>query len=261
MSLFESNLIPLKKLLLDAGATIDGVKTNEIANWLKSKLDEKKASVEKADYIQDIIIKRNISSVLHFTPLGNVENIMRHGLIPREYLELNILKLDSAPLFPDGDRKDKRPDCFCASVSWPNYRMLHSKMLRGQFKNEEWVIIEFGSVVLHELDFAFYRTNAAKLESKRRGEDKFEDLFYDREFRSKLGIGDEFTTDPEAECMCGGRIPPEQIKAIYLRNIPKMSKSNYRYLTNLVKQKLIKQGLIKQMPELFEARLDFKYWQ
>ena len=253
----------IRRKILEMGATEVGTAPEDLAQILLTTLSDRKPASQQAADVQRTTHDRNIVSILHFTPLRNLENILLFGLLPREYLEnWEILKLVSAPIFPDTERKDKKIDCFCVSISWPNYKMLHSKMLKGPLSTEKWVIIEFESEILEQLDFSFYRTNAAKRESVKRGADQFGDLFYDKGLRKKLGIDREFTTDPEAECMSRGRISPEQIKAIY-HKLPygSFDKTTDRLFKDLSKKKLLKPGILKQNQMLFEARKDYKFWQ
>jgi hypothetical protein len=251
----------IKARILKATAA-PGTEPEMIAAKVLEYLAKKKPSTELQEKISKTVQKRQITKILHFTPIENLENILRFGLLPRVYIRSACLSPVSTPIFPDNYRRDGKPNCFCVSVSWPNYRMLSSKIYDERIKSQEWVLIEFNSRVLTKFKFDFYRTNAAKKESLSRGSGTFEELFFDPALRKKLALQTNFTTDPEAECMSEGNIPPDEIVGIHIATpYMKLSKKTDRIFKTLGAKKLLNSNLFVENSELFRARHDYAFWR
>ncbi len=113
--------------------------------------------------IIDILQKRNIRYLCHFTRLENLESILKHGLYPRtqifnQYLNPNV-RPDIQGIFNDTVRADEKMDAICLSVSFPNSKMFYK--LRCEQENTQWAVIVLDAKVLLDKNCAFYPTNAA----------------------------------------------------------------------------------------------------
>ena len=70
--------------------------------------------------IKDIIRRRNITGVYHFTQAANLHSILLHGLMTRDYLERAGMDVHVS----DGQRLDRCKDSLSLSISYPNWRKL-----------------------------------------------------------------------------------------------------------------------------------------
>ena len=71
----------------------------------------------------DVIKRRNITELCHFTRVSNYESIMKYGLCSRAYLESHdVLSAE----YSDELRLDGYIDAISLSVSFPNYKMFYS---------------------------------------------------------------------------------------------------------------------------------------
>ena len=233
------------------------VEITNTVNLAKTKKNDDK----QRELLKTNIELRDIKFLLHFTPIDNLEKILTYGLLPRDTLEEPANKKIIRAKFPDEKRIDGYSDCFCVSVSWPNYKMLHHKMLssKSNMKNKEWVIIKINKKHVVEHKCMFFRTNAASFKSRKDKDSNFDDMFYnDQNIRDEINLENHFTTDPQAEIMSSSNIPPSWFENIYFR----YQTPHSILLTNkLVKKNLLDRNIIKIDTKFFEARKDYKYWQ
>lgn len=82
---------------------------------------------------------------MHFTTLENVVPMMRHGVIPRNYLEIEVVQLALGTVFTDDQRIEGMPQYSCLSITSPNWRMFYSK--RCQL-SRRWAVLELDPVLL-----------------------------------------------------------------------------------------------------------------
>ena len=71
--------------------------------------------------IKRFIEERNIESLFHFTPVDNLENILKYGLLSIN--NLNRLGIDY--YYNDENRYDDRLDAISTSIEFPNYKMFY----------------------------------------------------------------------------------------------------------------------------------------
>ena len=84
----------------------------------------------------EVIRRRNITELCHFTRVSNCESIMKHGLYSRAYLESsNVLSAE----YSDEMRLDGHIDAISLSVSFPNYKMFYSK--RNENLDVTWCVL------------------------------------------------------------------------------------------------------------------------
>jgi len=198
--------------------------------------------------IRERILARGIQYLVHFTPISNLNSIIRYGLLPRKALLERGFPFD----YSDEQRIDGFLNCISTSISFPNYKMFCKK--RNEYSDKTWAVVKIKKEVLWEHDCLFFQENAASSGSMAVPAadlytiDAFDKMFYEVESRSL--VQDSFTTNPQAEVMVNGSIPSRYIKGIAFE-----SKAD---------RALIKD--VKGLPEieinkdLFSPRPDWRYW-
>lgn len=178
--------------------------------------------------IQDVINKRNIKYLVHFTRLENLDNILKNGIIPRNDMEDEFVnpfdffdedkKSNGKYIYNDHLRLDAKCDYSCFSIHFPNEKMFYS--LRQNNKNTKWAVIVFSSDILLKYDCLFYPCNAADGNVRNedialfQGADALESMFYLENRESFLR--DHHPTDVQAEVLIRGKISPNYIKGAFL---------------------------------------------
>lgn len=199
--------------------------------------------------INEVIRRRNIKSLVHFTRLENLDNILKNGIIPRASLK------DNEYTYNDNYRYDNKLDYSCFSISFPNDKMFYT--LRQKNQNTEWVVIELDTDLLKSPNCLFYPCNAASnsvssdINLKNfQGRNALENMFYEEGRETYLP--DDFPTDSQAEVMIQGIITPTYFKSIIMSN--QTTLKNY--------QKLYPRFIFKFYPpatKFFASRKAFIY--
>mgnify|MGYP000037052190 FL=1 len=248
-----------KAFLYDAMAR-PGTGRIELAKNIADALVKKNTAAE-ATLLQQFVRDRGIKYLLHFTPIYNLRSILRLGFVPRKFLDMPGIKESIRPLFPDLFRQDGQRDCFCLSISWPNYKMFFQK--RKQMLTD-WVVLRINVETIIKHQCLFYKTNAASSASRRLGPGRIEEMFYDDGIREQLSIEKWYTTDPQAEVMSFSRISPQWINEIYVQ---KLTKEVNREFTHLGRQNLLKRDnsgnriKVTEDKTFFGPRKDFQFWK
>jgi hypothetical protein len=75
---------------------------------------------------------KNIKSLYHFTPIKNIPNILRFGLLSRDQCEKweNMVFYNLCSIFTDPNRYDRRKDYISCSINKPFWGMLQRKRMR-----------------------------------------------------------------------------------------------------------------------------------
>lgn len=238
---------------------LPGVGRIELAKSISNTL-VKKNTFDEVERLQNFILDRGIKYLLHFTPIVNLRSILRLGFVPRKFLDMPGIKEAIRPSFPDSLRLDGQRDCFCLSISWPNYKMFWMK--RNNIPTD-WVVIKLNVESITQYHCLYYKTNAASQESRKRGPGPIEEMFYDNGIRNQLCIEESYTTDPQAEVLSFSRISPECIEEIY---VEKMTKGLNREFNFLVRQNLLQSDdgnkiKVSEDKNFFGPRKDFRFWQ
>ncbi len=212
--------------------------------WERRRNLEAERRKKRAEEISARVHARKVPYLVHFTPIANLESILRDGLRSRNALAGHDF------VFTDEYRTDGWVDWISVSISFPNYKMLYAK--KNSLKNVEgWAIILIRKEALWELDCKFILTNAASSGIRMFQEEKwssaqaFEDMFNHAEHR--IGIPDFYATDPQAEVMIRDEIPRSYIGMIAVEN-----KRDETRLDRLIDVRVI--------PQLFRWRSDFEHW-
>jgi len=214
---------------------------------------------------QNILNKRNIKRLVHFTRLENLQSILMRGIWSRQSLE-NYAK-DFYYKTNDEERADGKRYCTSLSVSLPNYKML--SYLKHNIPNSRWVLLLIDPQVLCDENRALFcsKTNAAFLCGATLGEGAtaLEGVFEEEEngiSRAELGLRDWEPTNPQAEILLSRKIEPKDIQGVIFENY-----QDFYWF----KKKHSDDRLAKYYVEIdddnedgnrwFEPRQDYKYWQ
>ena len=213
--------------------------------------------------IQDVINKRNIKYLVHFTRLENLDNILKNGIIPRNDMKDEFInpfdffldedkKSNGKYIYNDGYRYDGKLDYSCFSIHFPNDKMFFS--LRERNKGSKWAVLIFSSEILLKYDCLFYPCNAADNRvsqtniSEFQGAEALERLFYQEDRETYLK--DYHPTNVQAEVMIKGNISPSYIS--YINN----KQSTDEYKINFPKFKFV---YAPNNTRLFNTRKAFIY--
>ncbi len=179
--------------------------------------------------IQQICEDRGITTLVHFTRIEYLRNILHEGLLDHQ----SLLKKHGQQFSPnDKQRIDGHKEAICLSISFPN-RQLFQKFswsdVHGQPDYSGWVVLVLDAKVLWELDCAFCQENAASnavrhiLIEERKNPEALENMFTEvcRDTkgnvyqRQSLQIPDNYPTHPQAEVLVFDRISSDYIKEVH----------------------------------------------
>lgn len=246
-------------------------KSNENAKNLKRsiefRVEKEKEEKEEKNKIKEIVERRKIEYLVHFTRIENLQNILQHGLIPVSMQS----KMEIDSFHNDKRRIDSRRDCTSCSISFPNYKLFY-KFRESDFPGSSWVVLVLNKDVLFSSsNEAYYcSTNAARVLpriSKDRElctSDAFENMFceiYNTKdnrtiLRSALRIDENLTTDPQAEILIRDIIDKKYICCIYFQNLQDLA--NFVSMHGI---SLLKQYRCSIAPDFFDHRDDYLFWQ
>ena len=216
---------------------------------------------QDASEIKKFVESRGIMSLLHFTRVANVPEILKHGLLGRE----SIVTRGLSASFNDQYRYDNAADSVCASISFPNYKMFYS--LQQRSLDDDWVVLRLNPKILWEIPCAYCFSNAASskvtkipIEERMRFKalaSMFEDI-PPSIMRSSLGIPDEYTTDPQAEVLILAPVDPSYILDINVNQ--KNQIKDMETMQNLFKL-FSNRFKFQHDGSLFTYRKDYEYWR
>lgn len=223
------------------------------------KREEERLELEKKKYsIGEIIKKRGITRIVHFTRIENLESILEYGFIPRMKLE----KMKKDYIKNDEERREKMTNCTCFSVMFPNSYLF--KKFRDRNMENKWVVILLDSKVLLDSSFKkfFCYHNAARSDLRQKLWNgklttawDFEPMFKETDSYSRtngsgvtirseiIGIRDFLPTAEQDEILITGIIPTSYIQEVIFENEDdlnlykqtmknKVKFENYKYYIN-----------------------------
>lgn len=217
--------------------------------------------------IEEIIKKRKIPYLVHFTRIDNLNSILKNGLVPVCLQQKkNILSIHN-----DDRRIDAQLDCTSCSVGFPNYKLFYT-FRELKYPGTMWVTIVINTDILFSpTNIKYYcYTNAAAVFPKIKNvkelctatsfEKMFCELITQKENkiinRSSLQIDDYYTTDPQAEILISDIIEPKYIKGICFQK-----QNDIEYFIKNNGAKLISQYQYRIFTNYFDARKDYMYWK
>ena len=191
--------------------------------------EEKSGSQDHSSQIRQICTERCITTLVHFTRIENLQNILHKGLLDHQ----SLLKKYGQQFVPNDKRRiDGHKDAICLSISFPNYP-LFSKFSWPEDDSQPdysgWIVLLLDSKVLWELDCAFCQENAASnavryipLEDRKKP-DALKGMFVDvcRDTkgnvyqRQSLQMPDDYPTHPQAEVLVFDQIQSDYIKEVH----------------------------------------------
>lgn len=250
----ETPTITAKKTAVNSQRkNIKQAKSNNNANIHKTE-DKDKETQPTNECYEYLKKERGVKYLIHFTPVDNVESIMREGILPREMQE-------TPGIYTDDIRLDNQLDASDFSISFPNYLMFYRKWKIE--KKYKFAVLLIDIDILRYIDpekMIFYSHNAAAAEMQQKSnEDKhgleaLKELFKDNEdeVRVKYFLPRNYTTNPQAEIQIRDRIPPEAIKTIHV--------NESEAFISLYEKGISGKTTIVVSDTYFSPRRDYKYW-
>ena len=190
---------------------------------------QEKEALER-EQIRQIIQDREIKHLFHFTPVDNLDSILKKGLKSRAAITQNPDEYPNV-ICPDEKRIDGRKNGICLSVSFPNHYLLQAYREREEY---DWAIIVLDiNLILEAQDreVLFFQTNAA---SSRfigvdrcflKSPDAFQSLFaYEVQLNNTLSLlrgihlPKKYPTNVQAEVMVTDYIEHDYIKGVIFNN-------------------------------------------
>lgn len=212
---------------------------------------------QRRNEIRNICNRIGIESLVHFTRLENLENILEFGLIGRSQLD----EMGFNFIYNDDRRIDFQREAICLSISFPNYRMFFK--YRQKSSDSKWVVLLLNRSVLWELNCKFYRENAASnnarvadLIGSRSETSALMEMFEDYEGieRNSLNILNNFTTNPQAEVLVFDKIDPCFIDKVCFNSVQDMKQWDNLDTSNYPQR-------FSFNPYYFRPRNDYIIWQ
>lgn len=164
--------------------------------------------------IAEIVKKRRIEQLIHFTRCENIGPILERGLLSVSDLEMERL----GAIRNDSLRLDEKPSAICLSVSFPNHRMFYK--YRCERPDADWAVVRLKPAILWELDCLFYEMNAAdhrmrcRSASDVQGPSSFAAIFGDVGVARPPKLPPSFPTDVQAEVLVMEPIDPSYILSV-----------------------------------------------
>ena len=221
-------------------------------------IDNKTISVEEntesqdcTSQIQQFCEERGITTLIHFTQIKYLRDILHEGLLDHQ----SLVKKHGQQFVPnDQKRLDGYKEAICLSISFPN-DLLFSKF-RYKYSGgncSEWVVLLLDAKVLWELDCAFCQENAASNAArripleKRKEPEALERIFIEvyRDIkivdgskkekiyqRQSMQIPAHYPTHPQAEILVFDQIPSDYIKEVHFYNETALKQWRYRNSRN-----------------------------
>ena len=172
-----------------------------------------------------ILEKRGVRSLVHFTRVDVLDNILDKGLLP----------VASGVESIDDKRLDGRLNCISLSIEYPNIRLLRNGYMRkDRYANDKWAVLVLDPSLLFDHNCYFANYNAASKGIMRKSAeslktpDAFEGMFADsidaetsegvKSFPRKLNCFDCFPTCDQAEIQVEGIIDKRYIKEIWFED-------------------------------------------
>lgn len=221
---------------------------------------------DQEDKIKEIVRRRKINYLVHFTRIDNLSSILERGLVPVSVQQ----KMKVFSVHNDEQRIDSQLDCTSCSVEFPNYKLFYT-FKEQKFPGTSWVVLAIDKDVLFSPSNIMYycETNAASVRPRISSakdlctaaafENMFCDSFTTKDKliqRASLQIEDHLTTDPQAEILISDIIDKRYIACIYFQTQRDLNK----YIAKNGKE-LLEQYNYKVDQNFYNPRKDYVFWQ
>ena len=190
--------------------------------------------------LDNTISERGLTKIYHFTPIKNIQNILKYGLLSKGQLIDKKINFDEN----DDQRFDKHLDCISCSLEHPNFKLLYKNKIN---LGKKYCIIKIDVSILKEQFSVCSKTNAAK----NSGRDIMPITFLEKLFEGPRpkSLPNYYPTDEQAEILIRGPIPTKYIKAIVFDDY-----SIYKQYANTINNNIV----FEYNPILFKPRGDYE---
>lgn len=218
--------------------------------------------LSEQNLIKEIIKKRDISCLCHFTPRENLESIRKNGLVCRNQLPYNAK-------ITDNSRWDTHSNSICLSISKPNAWMFNKKEREGL----DLALIILSPEILYEKNCLFFPHNAATKcyryspTFEFQGSEALEKLFANEVSYTKANgetinlsryrknLASYEATSDQAEVQCLENIEANYIIKVFEADIPLNAREIKRRISNL-NTKISSISNVPEFPKLPELNPD-----
>lgn len=177
--------------------------------------------------IQDVLQRRGIKGLTHFTRLENLDSILMHGIVPRSYLVNSATPING--ILTDSLRLDGKDEYSCFSISFPNSQMFYHYRMKE--RSSKWVVIGLSAQVLVDKTESclFYPQNAASKVMTDLEVDKFKGAKALEAMFSPFANTSKDPVDVQAEVMISDVIEPKYIGLVIFNDRNKMDEYQRNY--------------------------------
>ena len=250
MSHLNRFIYNLKYFINNAIAT-PGTEPETLTRKILIALTAEKNSPQDQQSFTQFIRDRGIQHLIHFTHINNLSSILSYGLIPRIYLEEEVIRIAMRPTLSDSQRIDGLKDANFLSMSYTNYRMFYSKSVQDR---RNWAVLCLSPRILEKHACQFSPLNSASRASNRAsGILGARRLFSNLKLRRQLELPPDYPTSPEAEVLEQSVVPPGWIEEVHVFD---------RSILEQMSSQATDAGVpIKVDHKYFKPRVDYSYWQ
>ena len=175
---------------------------------------------ENKELCKEIAKKQNVQYFVHFTNAENLSSILQRGLLTRKNLDESCYLAEGRDYhITDSSRLDNMRDTISLSVTIPNRKMFYVKR---RSLGGNWCVLRMKADTILDHNCYFFRDNAAYhgyneenskfARNKRNSCYDFMSMFTYSDNENNTPSGK--TTNSQAEVMCGGKIPINEIDSV-----------------------------------------------
>ena len=177
--------------------------------------------------IRDVLERRRIKRLYHFTRIENLQSILTHGLLSvTEMSQKKITRFNN-----DHRRYDGKKNCISLSVEYPNSDNLRRFM--DDREGSKWIVLAIDPEVILNHKCYFAEHNAASHSIATCLDDRMSPESFENMFAKEINVAfshgrrtiDRYPGSPsywptslQAEILVDGKIDPEYITAIYFQD-------------------------------------------
>lgn len=200
-------------------AELEEAERNAVTRW------QNEINAAKQKRVYDYITgDRHVEYLVHFTPLPNIQSILKNGILSRDTMDTYGI----SAVTPDEYRYDYQTSYTSFSISFPNYQLFYNK--RNNTRYDYAVLLIDPQIIkdtaLERISYLPYNAasrNIGPVEMYT-GLKKLKDLFVDpiRDgyyySREELSIPPSYPTNPQAEVFIKAVVAPTYIRCIVVEN-------------------------------------------